>query len=168
MGFPSIPPLHKSRKTLSFSWVLPESVAMGPGLWKLNLAILEEDEFVTRITDFWFFWQGCQSGFSTLMQWWDASHTKKHHEKPSQPKQNDHQTHTSDLHSRTGRYKTATPQEWTEPKEPTHKNQNEKTTTGDQQTKQHVSAADTLPNERDGTATGGTPVAGVYPSIHLH
>ena len=51
---------------------------MGPGLWKLNLAILEEDEFVTRITDFWFFWQGCQSGFSTLMQWWDAgkSHIK--------------------------------------------------------------------------------------------
>ena len=49
-------------------------------------------------------------------------------------------------------------------KNPHTKNQNEKTTTGDEQTKQHVSAADTLPNERDGTATGGTPAAGVYPS----
>ena len=63
---------------LSFSWVLPDSVPMGPGLWKLNLGILEEDEFVTRITDFWFIWQRCQSGFSTLTQWWDAgkSHMK--------------------------------------------------------------------------------------------
>ena len=51
---------------------------MGPGLWKLNLAILEEDEYVSLITDFWFYWQRCQSGFSTLTRWWDAgkSHIK--------------------------------------------------------------------------------------------
>ena len=42
---------------LSFSWILPDSVPMGPGLWKLNLAILEEDEYVSLITDFGFFWQ---------------------------------------------------------------------------------------------------------------
>ena len=51
---------------LSFSFVLPDSVPMGPGLWKLNLSILEEDEYVSLITDFWFFWQRCQSGFSSL------------------------------------------------------------------------------------------------------
>ena len=37
---------------LSFSFVLPDSVPMGPGLWKLNLSILEEDEYVSLITDF--------------------------------------------------------------------------------------------------------------------
>ena len=41
---------------LFFSWVLPNSVPMGPGLWKLNLAVLEEDEYVSLITDFWSFW----------------------------------------------------------------------------------------------------------------
>ena len=37
---------------LSFCWILPDSVPMGPGLWKLNLAIL-----VSLIKDLWFFWQ---------------------------------------------------------------------------------------------------------------
>ena len=64
---------------LSFSWVLPDSVPMGPGLWKLNLAILEEDEYVSLITDCWLYWQRCQSGFSTLTRWWDPgkSHIKR-------------------------------------------------------------------------------------------
>ena len=64
---------------LSFSWTLPDSVPVGPGLWKLNLAILEEDEYVSLITDFWFLWQRCQSDFSSLTRWWDAgkSHIKR-------------------------------------------------------------------------------------------
>ena len=64
---------------LSFYFVLPDSVPMGPGLCKLNLSILEEDEYVSLITDFWFFWQRCQSGFSSLTRWWDAgkSHIKR-------------------------------------------------------------------------------------------
>ena len=49
---------------LSFSWVLPDSVPMGPGLWKLNLATLVEDKYVSLITDFWIFWQRCQSDLS--------------------------------------------------------------------------------------------------------
>lgn len=40
---------------LFFSWVLPDSVPMSPGLWKLNLAVLQEDEFVSLITNFCFF-----------------------------------------------------------------------------------------------------------------
>ena len=48
---------------------LPDSVPMGPGWWKLNLAILEEDEYVSLIKDFWFLWQRCQSGFTTLTRW---------------------------------------------------------------------------------------------------
>ena len=51
---------------LSFSFVLPDSVPMGPGLWKLNLLILEEDKYVSLLTAFWLFWQRCQSGFSLL------------------------------------------------------------------------------------------------------
>ena len=49
------------------------------GLWKLNLSILEKDEYVSLITDFGFFWQRCQSGFSSLTRWWDAgkSHIKR-------------------------------------------------------------------------------------------
>ena len=63
---------------LSFSWTLSDSVPVGPWLLKLNLAILEVDEYVSLITDFWFLWQRCQSDFSSLTHWWDAgkSHVK--------------------------------------------------------------------------------------------
>lgn len=52
---------------------------MGPGLWKLNLAVLEEDEYVSLITNFLLSWQRCPSSFSSLTRWWEAgkSHIKR-------------------------------------------------------------------------------------------
>ena len=64
---------------LSFFWVLSNSVPLGPRLWKLNLSVLQEDEYVCLISDFWFFWQHCQSCFSSHARWWDSgkSHVKR-------------------------------------------------------------------------------------------
>ena len=55
-----------------FSWALPDSAPLSPGLWKLNLSVVEEDEYVSLITDVWFFWQRCQSSFSSLTRCWDT------------------------------------------------------------------------------------------------
>ena len=38
---------------LSFSWALPNSVLPGPGLWKLNLSVLDEAEYIYLISTFW-------------------------------------------------------------------------------------------------------------------
>ena len=64
---------------LSFSWVLPDSVSWAPGLCKLNLAVVDEDDYVSLMTGFCFFSQRCQSSFSSLTRWWHAgkSHIKR-------------------------------------------------------------------------------------------
>ena len=57
---------------ISFSWALPSSVPPGPGLWKLNLSVLDEAEYIDLISTFWFYWQSRQSSFSSLTGWWDS------------------------------------------------------------------------------------------------
>ena len=64
---------------LSFSWALPSSIPPGPGLWKLNLSVLSEAEYIDLISTFWSYWQSRQSSFSSLTGWWDSgkSHIKR-------------------------------------------------------------------------------------------
>ena len=38
---------------LSFSVSVPDVVPPGPGLWKLNISVLEEEEYVNLIYNFW-------------------------------------------------------------------------------------------------------------------
>ena len=60
---------------LFFSVSVPDAISPGPGLWKLNSAVLDEPEFVLLISNFWPFWPFWRSrifSFSSLADWWDA------------------------------------------------------------------------------------------------
>ena len=59
---------------LSFS--IPEVVPHGPGLWKFNVSILEDDDYVALISDFWSSWRRRSLCFPSLAQWWDAGKSK--------------------------------------------------------------------------------------------
>ena len=50
---------------------VPDTVPPGPGLWKLNTAILKESEYVQLVTDFWRTWQGSKTVFASLRKWWE-------------------------------------------------------------------------------------------------
>ena len=50
---------------------VPEAIVPGPGLWKLNLAVLDEPEYVTLISAFWAFWRSRAFAFSSQDDWWD-------------------------------------------------------------------------------------------------
>lgn len=55
---------------LSFS--IPDVLAPGPGLWKLNISVLDEIEYVTLISNFWSNWKLRKSNFSSILEWWEA------------------------------------------------------------------------------------------------
>lgn len=57
---------------LLFSVFVPGIVPPGPGLWKLNVSILNEDEYVQLITSFWGVWRTKMLFFSSLAKWWEA------------------------------------------------------------------------------------------------
>lgn len=56
---------------VSFNVNMPAVVPPGPGIWKLNVSILTEDEYVDLITNFWTNWHRCQNSFSSLAELWD-------------------------------------------------------------------------------------------------
>ena len=47
------------------------SVPHGPGLWKLNVSILEEREYFDIISDFWAQWKYRKAVYSSLAKWWE-------------------------------------------------------------------------------------------------
>ena len=53
---------------LFFSVSVPDAISPGPGLWKLNTSVLEEPEYVSLITGFWYLWRGRAFSFSTLAE----------------------------------------------------------------------------------------------------
>ena len=57
---------------LRFCVSVPEVLSLGPGLWKLNISILNESEYVGLISNFWREWQGRASSFPSLAKWWEA------------------------------------------------------------------------------------------------
>ena len=48
----------------------------GPGLWKLNTSILQDDVYVQLITNFWLDWHSTQKNFSCLSEWWELGKVK--------------------------------------------------------------------------------------------
>ena len=53
------------------SLTVPDVTPPGPGLWKLNVSILDDDSYISLITDFWANWRLTQPNFSSLACWWD-------------------------------------------------------------------------------------------------
>lgn len=57
---------------------VPDVVPPGPGLWKLNISILQEQAYVRLISCFWASWRSSVLRFPSLANWWDEgkSHIK--------------------------------------------------------------------------------------------
>ena len=45
---------------------VPDAITPGPDLWKLNLSVLNDPEYVSLITGFWSFWRTRIFRFSSL------------------------------------------------------------------------------------------------------
>ena len=51
---------------------VPSVVPPGPGLWKLNVSGLEEEEYFHLIRDFWSTWRRRRHLFPFLARWWEV------------------------------------------------------------------------------------------------
>ena len=51
---------------------VPDVVPPGPGLWKLNISVLEEEGYVDLVTNFWADWRRQNHRFSSLSKWWES------------------------------------------------------------------------------------------------
>ena len=55
-----------------FDVSVPDVVLPGPGLWKLNVSVLEEEEYVHLVNTFWAGWRRRKHLFPSLAKWWEA------------------------------------------------------------------------------------------------
>ena len=55
---------------------IPDVVPPGPGLWKLNISILQEQAYVLLISDFWASWRSSVLHFPSLADWWDEGKSR--------------------------------------------------------------------------------------------
>ena len=55
---------------------VPDVVPPGPGLWKLNISILEEEEYVRQVGESWSNWRGRKSQFPSLGKWWEEGKSR--------------------------------------------------------------------------------------------
>lgn len=53
------------------SVTVPDVTPPGPGLWKLNTPILQDEEYVQLITDSWLLWRTSIPCFPSLAKWWE-------------------------------------------------------------------------------------------------
>ena len=56
---------------LLLSLSVTDFVPPGPGLWKLNISILSEEEYYNLIADAWRNWRSSVPRFSSLAKWWE-------------------------------------------------------------------------------------------------
>ena len=50
---------------------VPQVPSHGPGVWKLNLSVLNDPDYFYLISNFWSDWHAVQPRFPTLAKWWD-------------------------------------------------------------------------------------------------
>ena len=56
---------------LFLSLFVPDVVPPGPGLWKLNISILSEDDYYNLIANAWRDWRFSVPRFPSLAKWWE-------------------------------------------------------------------------------------------------
>lgn len=61
---------------LLFTFSIPDVIPPGPGLWKLNVSILQDVDYTKLITDFWLTWRRSQNNFVSLSDWWELGKFK--------------------------------------------------------------------------------------------
>ena len=55
---------------------VPQAVLRGAGRWKLNISFLEDEEYVSLISNFLLDWRRYQNCYSSLAKWWEACKEK--------------------------------------------------------------------------------------------
>ena len=55
---------------------VPDVVPPGPGLWKLNTSILEDDAYVESVSSLWLSWKSRQLDFPSLAKWWEEGKSR--------------------------------------------------------------------------------------------
>ena len=61
---------------LRLSISVPDIVPLGPGLWKFNILMLEDDGCCQLIREFWADWRSRRSSFPTVMDWGELGKSK--------------------------------------------------------------------------------------------
>ena len=69
--FDIVPCPFSDHCALVFSVSVPDVIPPGPGLWKLNVSILEEKEYFDVISNFWAQWKHRKAVYSSLAKWWE-------------------------------------------------------------------------------------------------
>ena len=67
------PSFFSDHQYLLVEFTLDEIFVRGPGVWKFNTSLLDDEEYRTLVRSFWSFWK-TQEGldhFSTCLDWWD-------------------------------------------------------------------------------------------------
>ena len=54
----------------------PNASPPGPGLWKINSAVLQDSAYASAVSDFWLDWRSRKGDFSSLAKWWDVGKSK--------------------------------------------------------------------------------------------
>ena len=54
----------------------PSLIPPWPGVWKLNISMLENDEYFELISSFWPSWKFHKSSFVSIMDWWELGKSK--------------------------------------------------------------------------------------------
>ena len=55
---------------------VPDVIPPGPGMWKFNVSVLEDPDYVQSVTDFWNSWRRRQNSFESLSKWWEVGKAK--------------------------------------------------------------------------------------------
>ena len=66
-----LPCPYSDHSALSFVCSLPSVTPPGPGLWKLNVSVLGEEDYFSLVSDFWCGWRRRRQSFKSLAEWWD-------------------------------------------------------------------------------------------------
>ena len=50
-----------------------DRIATGPGVWKFNVSLLQDPDYISLVTSFWSFWATLKehADFASLLEWWD-------------------------------------------------------------------------------------------------
>ena len=55
---------------------VPDVLGRGPGLWKLNVSVLLEAEYVSAVTSFWGHWRSKKELFPLVVDWWERGKSR--------------------------------------------------------------------------------------------
>ena len=55
---------------------VPDVVPPGPGLWKLNTSVLEDEGYVSAVTNFWSGWRNMKGLYPSLAKWWEEGKSR--------------------------------------------------------------------------------------------